>query len=347
MRSRAVEIAGARRTLVVAALAALAALAGGACGNPGGGDDGGTADAAVDAPACQPGPRTATPQVLVGPGGLEDQVVAFVDAATTSIDVQMYTFTLDRIADRLIAARNRGLTVRVLLDANQAGAAQTRSRLETGGVAVQWAPSGFPNAHAKYVRADDRALILSGNFTVAGMVDQRNYAVIDRDGDDVADLGTVFAADWAGQPAALGCTRLVVSPGDARARVLSMIGAAAATLELELYYLSDSAVRSAVISAHGRGVAVRVLLADPSDMSENVGTADTLAGAGLPVRVLATPDVHAKLVVADGVALIGSHNMSSTSLRDNREVGVLVDEATPAAVARSQFEQDWAAARPW
>jgi phosphatidylserine/phosphatidylglycerophosphate/cardiolipin synthase-like enzyme len=57
--------------------------------------------------------------------------------------------------------------------------------------------------------------------------------------------------------------------------------------------------------------------------------------------------IHAKLIVADGVALIGSHNMSSTSLRDNREVGVFVREGTAAAPAVAQFNTDWNAARVW
>lgn len=337
-----------------AALVALATVAACGGGDDGAGDDATLAiDAGVDGVACDPARlRPAVPELVVGPGtgsqALEERVVAAIDAATRSIDVHMYTFTLDRIADRLIAADRRGAPVRVILDQSQTQAASTRSRLEAGGVEVRYAAATFPNAHAKYLVLDgSTGFVLSGNFTVAGMDDQRNYAVLDRDPDDVADLGAIFAADWAGQPAALDCSRLVVSPGDARTRVLALIAGATTSLDAELYYLADSAVRQAVIAAHTRGVAVRVLLADPSDMGENATTADTLKAAGVPVRVLATPTVHAKLLLADGVALIGSHNMSSTSLRDNREVGVMVREGNAVAPVAAQFGQDWAAARAW
>jgi phosphatidylserine/phosphatidylglycerophosphate/cardiolipin synthase-like enzyme len=335
------------------AAAALALTVAGCGGDDGGGGDGGGDDGGLDGSSCDPAaPRALSPDVLVGPGGgaqgLEERVIAAIDAATTSIDVQMYTFTVDRVADRLIAADGRGAPVRVILDANQVGAASTRSRLENGGVDVTYAPSGFPNAHAKYMVLDGAtAFILSANFTLSGFDDQRNYAVIDRDAADVGDLAAVFAADWSGQPAALGCTRLQVTPGDARTRLLALIAAATTTLDAELFYLSDSAVRQAIISAHQRGVAVRVLLADPADMSENATTATTLTGAGVAVKVLANPTVHAKLVIADGVALIGSHNMSPTSLRDNREIGVLVREGNGPDLARTQFDSDWAAARSW
>ncbi len=338
-----------------ATLTAVAVFAAGvgACGGDDAGGDGAPIDAAGDGATCDPAaPRPQPPEVIVGPGSgaqaLEERVVAAIDAASTSIDVHMYTFTVDRIADRLIAADRRGAPVRVILDGAQVGAASTRSRLEAGGVEVRLASTTFPNAHAKYLVLDAGiAFILSGNFTVSGFDDQRNYAVIDRDPDDVADLGVIFAADWAGQAVAIGCTRLVVTTGDARSRVLGFIAAAMTTLDAELFYISDSAVRGAIIQAHTRGVAVRVLLADPVDMSENATTADTLKGAGVPVRVLATPTVHAKMLVADGVALIGSHNMSSTSLRDNREIGVFVREGTAAAPATAQFATDWAAARAW
>lgn len=343
----------ARRLAILAALALLASGAAG-CGGDDGGDGGGDGgiDAGVDAIACDPTTaRPLAPEVLVGPGSggaaLEERVVAALDAATASIDVQMYAFTVDRVASRLVAARGRGLAVRVILDGNQVGVAETRSQLEAGGVAVRLASPTFPNAHAKYMVLDgSAAFILSANFTVSGFDNQRNYAVIDRDPDDVADLAAIFEADWRGEAAAPGCTRLMVTPGDARTRLLALIAAATTTLEAELFYLADSAVRQAIIGAHGRGVAVRVLLADPSDMNDNTTTATTLRGAGVAVRTLATPDVHAKLIIADGVALIGSHNMSSTALRDNREIGVLVREST-AATARGQFEQDWAAATAW
>lgn len=337
------------RGLPVAALALALAACG---GDPATGDDAGgdPIDAGVDAPACDPERPRDVPitAVTVGPAALEDRVVAFIDGATRSVDVQMYAFTLSRIADRLIAADRRGAPVRVLLDGTQLDTT-LRNRLQSGGVDVKLAPAGFTNAHAKYVVVDgDRLLIESGNFTVAGMSDQRNYAVEDRDPADVADAAAIFAADWAGTAPTLRCSRLVVTPGDARLRIQTLIASATTSLDLALYYLSDTAIRSAVLTAKNRGIAVRVLLASTSEIPENGTTASTLASAGVPVRTLANPVLHAKVIIADGArALVGSNNMSSTSLRDNRELGVIMREPGAVAAVVAQFGTDWNAGTAW
>jgi phosphatidylserine/phosphatidylglycerophosphate/cardiolipin synthase-like enzyme len=323
-----------------------------------GGDDG--SGDAIDAPTGDPdaapacdymSPRPLAPTLFVGPGtgstSLENRVLAEIDGATVSIDLHMYNFTIDNFATRLIAAKNRGVAVRVILDPTQSGNTQTKSQLTGGGVMVKDA-AGFPNAHAKYMVLDgDTAFILSGNFTITGMDDQRNYAAVDKDPDDVADLAAIFAADWTGQVPAIGCTRLVVSPADARTRVLAHIGNAATTLDAELYYIADTGVRAAIIAAKNRGVAVRVLLADTSEIPDNATTADMLLAAGVPVKTLRNPIVHAKVLIADGVGLVGSHNMSSTSLRDNREIGLFVREGTAMAPVTNQFTADWNAATTW
>lgn len=337
---------------VAAALALLLA----ACPAPEAGDPDApiAIDAPIDAPACDPDrPRAQAPLAIIGPDGgatgLEGRVLALIDGATQSIDVQMYAFTLTNIADRLIAADRRGVPVRVLLDGNQSANASIRTRLQGGGVEVVTAPAQFQNAHAKYVIVDRaRAILMSANFTQAGMDDQRNYGIDDRDPEDVADLVEIFAADVANRPAALTCPRLVITPGDSRTRVLSLIGNAQTSIDLELYYLADSAVRAAVVAAHDRGVAVRVLLAATNEIPDNATTAQQLTAEGISVRTLANPVVHSKLLLVDGTAaLIGSNNMSLTSLRENREVGAIVRDAQTIAPVRTQFEADWSAATPW
>jgi phosphatidylserine/phosphatidylglycerophosphate/cardiolipin synthase-like enzyme len=53
--------------------------------------------------------------------------------------------------------------------------------------------------------------------------------------------------------------------------------------------------------------------------------------------------LHSKLIIADGVAFVGSENMSQTALSRNREVGVFVTEPAAQAVIASAFESDWTA----
>jgi phosphatidylserine/phosphatidylglycerophosphate/cardiolipin synthase-like enzyme len=271
-------------------------------------------------------------------------VLELIDAAGETIDVMMYQFTIDSVVDALVAAHTRGVTVRVMLDANQTSNASARSQLTSVGIAVQDAPAQFDYNHAKVLIADGtRAIVMSANLNGFSISSERNYGVVLVDRDDIHDLQAVFETDWSGAPLDLICTRLLVSPVNSRERIVQLINGAESTLELAVMYLSETTVRAAVIGRAQAGVAVRVLLADPAWIDSNIATAMTLAAEGIPVKFLETDELHAKLIIADGVAFVGSENMSYTSLTQNREVGVLVAEPVPAAAVAAQFEADWAA----
>jgi len=338
-----------RRGVVLTLALALAACRG-ASADDDVADDGG--DGADAAPSIDAGvgcaaadPRTPATSSFVGPDGLEARLAGFIDAAQSSLDLQMYLFTIDALADAVIAAKNRGVAVRVLLDPEHDGNVDVRDRLTAAGVTVRNAPARFEFAHAKYLITDGtRAVIESANFNYGATSTERNYGAVDDDPDDIADLQAVFDADWNGDADPdLACTRLIVSPINARARLLALIASADQTLDLEVIYLSDSTIRTAVIQAKQRGAAVRVLLADPSGFPENIDTATTLDNQGIPVRYATTFDLHAKLIIADGVAFVGSENLSPTSLASNREVGLLVTEPTPVATIQAQLDADWIA----
>src|SRR6185503_10385169 len=120
------------------------------------------------------------------------------------------------------------------------------------------------------------------------------------------------------------------------------INGAQSTLDVEIIYLSENNVRTAIVDAHTRGVAVRLILANPGDYPDNAAAIDYLQSLGLAVRAATTFDVHAKLIIADGVAFVGSQNMSTSALQMNREVGAFVFEPGPAGIAIQQFGTDWA-----
>jgi phosphatidylserine/phosphatidylglycerophosphate/cardiolipin synthase-like enzyme len=338
--------------VIVLLVVAVAAVTTG-CGGGGGtaddtGDDTGTPDAATDC-LTPTSPRSAPPELYIGPTGLETRMIGFIDSAQTSLDLQMYLFTTDSIADAVIAAKQRGVAVRVVLDPDHEGNPDVRARLQGAGVMTRDAPGSYPYSHAKYMILDgDRVVIQSANFNYTSMANERNYGILDRDAQDVADLQKVFDTDWTGVEAPpqpdLTCSRLIVTPINARSRVVQLIASATATLDVEVIYLSDTNIRNAVLEAHGRGVAVRVLLASVDDYPDNIDAITLLQGEGVPVKVATSLDIHAKLVVADGVVFVGSQNMSTSALTQNREVGALVFEPTPAGIAIAQFATDWAGA---
>ena len=65
--------------------------------------------------------RAVDPEVFVAPTGLQQRITSFIDGAQTRLDLQMYLFTVGAIRERVIAAHDRGVAVRVLLDPDHEG----------------------------------------------------------------------------------------------------------------------------------------------------------------------------------------------------------------------------------
>jgi len=343
-----------RRSTILGLVLAVAAAPLGACRAGGSGDTDGGGSGGIDArvgPDAQDGvgceaytPRTPPVELFVGPDGLEQRLIDEIDSATQRLDVLMYLMTLDSFVNAIERAHSRGVAVRVMLDFDHPGNDNARSELLTAGVPLHdAAPIGFTHAHTKSMVVDDHAVIMSANLIYNSMSLERNYGVIDRDPEDVGDLESIIGSDWdanGGYPD-LDCTRLIVSPVNSRPRLLDHINRAQNTLDLTVMYITDSGILQAIIDRYDAGVAVRVLLADPADITSNADTITTLQNAGVPVRVMKAFELHAKMVVSDGIPFVGSENFSSTSLTRNREVGVMVTDDTQAAIARAQVDADW------
>jgi phosphatidylserine/phosphatidylglycerophosphate/cardiolipin synthase-like enzyme len=323
---------------------------------------GGSSETTVDAPIDAPDgtgcttttPRSVEPETFVGPTGLQDRMSALIDSAQTSLDVQMYLFTVRVLADKIVAAKQRGVVVRMILDPDEAGNVNVTPTLTSGGINWKNASTVYQFSHAKYLVIDKTtAVIMSMNFNADAMTKERNYGMVDKDPEDVADVQAIFEQDWAlasgGTPPAanLDCTRLIVSPANARQRLYETIYGAHTTLDIESLYITDASLNTAITNAKNHGATVRIILEDPSDQAQNADTATYFKGLGIPVKYASGQFyLHAKLIIADSIAFVGSQNMSSTALMSNRELGALVFEPGPEAIIQQQFDADWAATTP-
>jgi phosphatidylserine/phosphatidylglycerophosphate/cardiolipin synthase-like enzyme len=68
-----------------------------------------------------------------------------------------------------------------------------------------------------------------------------------------------------------------------------------------------------------------------------------LKAGGVQVKEDTQLYIHAKMIVADGsLAFVGSENFSTTSLDNNRELGVLLTNAQIISTLQQTFQSDWA-----
>lgn len=311
------------------------------CSQDGGGGTTPDADTAMD--VCDPyAPRTPEPQLLIGPIGWEQPLLDRINGTTEHLDVMIYELTLDDFINPIIAAKNRGVDVRVVIDKDNPKNATTWTTLVNAGVNVKDAPPSYSYYHVKTLVFDRKeAFVMSANLMWAHFQITRNYGVLDSDPADVADLLKIIDADFDGTSPDLACTRLVVSPVNSRQRLLEMISKAQTSLFVEAMEMKDTDVRNAIKAKKAAGLDVRALVPDPAWISASTQDAMWYASAGVPVKYFKQYDLHAKLIIADNIAMIGSENYTYTSLNQNREIGMLVTEQTPMAAAKAQFEADW------
>ncbi len=294
--------------------------------------------------------------LLVEPEAGLAKIYASISGARKSIDLEMYEL-VDPEAERLLAqAAARGVDVRVVLDHRLEGSrnAAAYAYLASHHVSVVWAPTTVYADHEKAMVVDtDEVWIMTLNLTSEYYASTRDFAVLDTIPADVHAIVTTFDADFAHRAIvpAVG-SDLVWSPTNASGVLLSMIAKADRTLWVESEELSDATVVDALAAAARRGVAVHVVM---NDTAEYAGAFDTLVKNGGKVGTYPGGNgfyIHAKVIVADpgtsdAEAFLGSENFSTTSLHDNRELGITTREASIVNALASVVERDYAGSAAW
>jgi len=158
--------------------------------------------------------------VVVGPEGMYAPLAAAFAAATTSIDLSIYTFEHPEMTQVLIEALQRGVRVRILLEGSPPGGIDDVQRwclaqLAAAGAEIVYlatvdaAPSGYRAryryTHAKYGLIDGSlALVGTDNFNRDSMPlpsaepvgGRRGLYLITDAAPVIADLQRIFAHDW-------------------------------------------------------------------------------------------------------------------------------------------------------
>ncbi len=289
-------------------------------------------------------------------------VIQLINSAHKSIQITMYLWTPSRtdVVQALGEAVKRGVRVEVRLERRPFGGHLDLSvfnALKDAGVEVQFTrPFHFAYVHQKTMIVDyGTALISTGNFTGSAFQANREYLVETENAAWVREIEQVFQADWSGKSIDLANARLVWAPsrtldgvreGNARKVILGMIDRARKSLWIEQAGLEDHQVIGALEQAMVRGVKVYIVgsPADPREDGYFVPGAETLAAKGALLRYLASPYVHAKVIIADGQkALVGSINLSRNSINANRELSVVLNATDKNQ--RSAFKKLFATVR--
>lgn len=143
----------------------------------------------------------------------------------------------------------------------------------------------------------------------------------------------------------------IISPDFSEQLIVELIDSANVSLLIQQMYIYPTLtnILDSIINARKRGVEVKVLLDPRSD--RNNETAQILISAGIDVAFANTSyygsdhlfeTMHNKGMIIDHkITLISSINWSPTSLRDNREVGIIINNEKISQYYEELFMYDW------
>ena len=305
---------------------------------------------------CTTGSGVQGVQVFVEPDAGEHPITDAIASAKKSVWLEIYLLTDRNVIRALEEAANRGVDVRVMLEPHPFGGgspSRTMDQLKAAGAKVEDSDPSFALTHEKGMIIDaTTAYIMTSNFSRAALggssgssgFRNREYDIVDTNSQDVQAVSAIFQADWDRTTAQFNDPNLVVSPVNSRNAFNALISSAHSTLLIEAEEMNDTAIEQALANAAQHGAHVQVILPSPSGSSGDSNSQGIAAikQGGLQVREDPRLYMHAKIIVVDGQkAFVGSENISSESLDQNRELGIIVSDAGVLHTLAQTFGQDW------
>ena len=291
---------------------------------------------------------TYTLQILPDQG--ESAIYNFINTAKSSIDVTMYELRDTTVTTDLVNKEKAGVNVRVILDnAQQSVNSAAYSALQAGGVGVTWSSTAFTYTHQKTITVDNaESYISTGNLDTVYYSTSRDYGVYDTDAADVSAIVSVFNADYAKTSITpTDGDDLVWSPTDSQSHLLSLIQSAQHTLDVQEEEFGDTTLVNAIVADAKRGVTVRVVAENESNSYTTELNEVTAAGGKVTTYTSSTGFyIHAKDIVVDygtssARVFLGSENFSDNSLNDNRELGLIINDAGVLSGVEATFTADF------
>ncbi len=143
-------------------------------------------------------PALPNSNLVVGPTDLRARLLALLDGARQTLDVETEDMQDKELEDHLIAAAQRGVAVRVVMspapsgpDLNQKG----RETIAARGVRVRLLKT--PYIHAHMIVADNaRGYIGSQNFTALSLDESRELGIVTTNARIIEGLSGTFLVDW-------------------------------------------------------------------------------------------------------------------------------------------------------
>jgi phosphatidylserine/phosphatidylglycerophosphate/cardiolipin synthase-like enzyme len=279
--------------------------------------------------------------------------LAAIATANRTIAIKMFLFSDGRLIDAVIAAHQRGVRTRVMLNPSRRSGVSdndsTFGTLAAAGVDVRETHPEFPVTHEKSMVIDEQfAYIKSLNWAPQNFSLTRDYAVMTTHMEEVAEVLACFNADWERTSFEGGMARrLLWCRGNGRERMIRFIDRAKHALFLQNERYQDMTVIEHLVRAKRRGVYIRLMSLSPHSLKgrkllEGASGLRVLQDVGIKIHKLKGLHLHAKMMLADGDrAIVGSMNIAPGSFDERRELGIEVSDDRIVKRLGHVFVGDW------
>ena len=296
--------------------------------------------------------------LIVLPDDTAKPILEAIANAAKSIRVKMFLFSDPSLLAAIIAARHRGVDVRVMLNPVRRDGEKenhdTRKVLTDAGVHVIDSNPHFDVTHEKSMVIDDEtAFVQSLNWETKNLTVTRDYAVVTSHKHEVDEIAQCFDADWNRTKFDTGeHSHLIWCIGNGRQRLGQFIDASKESLWLQNERYQDPVIIEHLVRAHQRGVKIHIMARPPDKLKkgkliEGVSGLRCLEDIGVKIHKLKHIKLHAKLLLADDkIAIIGSINLAPGSFDSRRELAIQIDDEHITRRILKTLQQDWANSHP-
>lgn len=292
-------------------------------------------------------------ELFVQPESGRTPIIDAINKAQKEILVEVYLLSDKEIISALESAKKRGIIVNVMLEEHPFGGGslnnQSSQALIKNGVTIKWTSSTFSLTHEKSIVIDNKKVfILSQNLTAASFSKNREYDILDTDPADVGQVREIFINDWERKNYVPKTkSNLIVCPVNCRSAIATLVSSAKSSLDIEMEVIEDPKT-IVLFSNLAKKIKIRMVVPTVSQINSNKKALNDLKAAGVSIKTLSSPYIHTKLIVADNKkAYVGSVNLTTQSMDQNREVGIILVQPQTITSFSKTFNSDWENGSPY
>ena len=289
-------------------------------------------------------------------GGIEQALIASIDAARLSVDVAVYSFSLREVGNALLRARDRGVTVRVVMESDNMDRSVPEALVE-GGIRIL-GDRRESLMHNKFIIID-RSEVWTGsmNFTVTGAYEDNNGLIHIRSKEVAENYLTEFeemyTRDLFGTDALASTPNPSVtvddiqietyfSPDDGVAsQLLQLLQGAQESIYFLVYSFTSDPIAQVIRNQHEAGITVAGVMDDELVDSNDGSEFEFFLGSDLNVRRDGNQGLmHHKIIIIDrSIVVTGSYNLTASADERNDENILIIHSPDIAEYFLSEFER--------